>query len=184
MVVVMMNLRASMLKWARQTCVVIVRALLRMIMKYVHLKHTLLSCQFVYFINFCSCLNALRHPFLCGPRWRVDPPMGMIRWSLGSTAVRITEEYIYGRQQVYQTFSLNYILFFSPLSKAFFNSILLKFWDSYRESIIFFFFLSQGIHISNFSNLYGLNLLMQQVSYSSMFYCLNDSAFHVTQSTK
>ncbi|CAA2962067.1 probable plastid-lipid-associated 14, chloroplastic [Olea europaea subsp. europaea] len=46
-----------------------------------------------------SCLNALRHPFLCGPRWRVDPPMGMIRWSLGSTAVRITEEYIYGRQQ-------------------------------------------------------------------------------------
>ncbi|KAL2556240.1 putative plastid-lipid-associated protein 14 [Forsythia ovata] len=46
-----------------------------------------------------SCLNALRHPFLCGPRWRVDPPMGMIRWSLGSTAVRITEEYIYGKQQ-------------------------------------------------------------------------------------
>ncbi|KAH6784056.1 OBP3-responsive protein 1 [Perilla frutescens var. hirtella] len=46
-----------------------------------------------------SCLDALRHPFLCGPRWRVDPTMDMIRWSLGSTAVRITEEYIYGRQQ-------------------------------------------------------------------------------------
>ncbi|KAL8537942.1 hypothetical protein ACS0TY_000041 [Phlomoides rotata] len=46
-----------------------------------------------------SCLNALRHPFLCGPKWRVDPTMDMIRWSLGSTAVRITEEYIYGMQQ-------------------------------------------------------------------------------------
>ncbi|PIN20511.1 Protein kinase PCTAIRE [Handroanthus impetiginosus] len=46
-----------------------------------------------------SCLNALRHPFLCGPKWRVDPTMDMIRWSLGSTAVRITEEYIYGQQQ-------------------------------------------------------------------------------------
>ncbi|XP_057798706.1 probable plastid-lipid-associated protein 14, chloroplastic isoform X2 [Salvia miltiorrhiza] len=46
-----------------------------------------------------SCLDALRHPFLCGPRWRVDPTMDMIRWSLGSTAVRIIEEYIYGRQQ-------------------------------------------------------------------------------------
>ncbi|KAK4480497.1 hypothetical protein RD792_013572 [Penstemon davidsonii] len=46
-----------------------------------------------------SCLDALRHPFLCGPRWRVDPTMDMIRWSLGSTAVRITEEYIYGMQQ-------------------------------------------------------------------------------------
>ncbi|OVA11320.1 Protein kinase domain [Macleaya cordata] len=46
-----------------------------------------------------SCLDALRHPFLCGPRWRVDPPMDIIRWGLGSTAVRITEEYIYGRHQ-------------------------------------------------------------------------------------
>ncbi|XP_047966832.1 probable plastid-lipid-associated protein 14, chloroplastic [Salvia hispanica] len=46
-----------------------------------------------------SCLDALKHPFLCGPRWRVDPTMDMIRWSLGSTAVRIIEEYIYGRQQ-------------------------------------------------------------------------------------
>ncbi|PWA75266.1 Plastid lipid-associated protein/fibrillin conserved domain-containing protein [Artemisia annua] len=45
------------------------------------------------------CLDALRHPFLCGPRWRVDPSMDFIRWSLGSTAVRITEEYIYGQQQ-------------------------------------------------------------------------------------
>lgn len=45
------------------------------------------------------CLDALRHPFLCGPRWRVNPSMGIIRWSLGSTAVRITEEYIYGHQQ-------------------------------------------------------------------------------------
>ncbi|GER46706.1 obp3-responsive gene 1 [Striga asiatica] len=46
-----------------------------------------------------SCLDALRHPFLCGPKWRVDPTMDMIRWSLGSTAVRITEEYIYRQQQ-------------------------------------------------------------------------------------
>uniref|UniRef100_A0A5B7BKQ6 Protein kinase domain-containing protein n=1 Tax=Davidia involucrata TaxID=16924 RepID=A0A5B7BKQ6_DAVIN len=46
-----------------------------------------------------SCLDALRHPFLCGPRWRVDPSMDIIRWGLGSTAVRITEEYIYGQQQ-------------------------------------------------------------------------------------
>lgn len=45
------------------------------------------------------CLEALRHPFLCGPRWRVDPSMDFIRWSLGSTAVRIIEEYIYGQQQ-------------------------------------------------------------------------------------
>nr|GEV17910.1 reverse transcriptase [Tanacetum cinerariifolium] len=45
------------------------------------------------------CLDALRHPFLCGPRWRVDPSMDFIRWSLGSTVVRITEEYIYGQQQ-------------------------------------------------------------------------------------
>eukprot|EP00268_Persea_americana_P026448 TRINITY_DN2588_c0_g1_i2.p1 TRINITY_DN2588_c0_g1~~TRINITY_DN2588_c0_g1_i2.p1 ORF type:complete len:423 (-),score=74.59 TRINITY_DN2588_c0_g1_i2:270-1352(-) len=46
-----------------------------------------------------SCLDALRHPFLCGPRWRVDPSMDIIKWGLGSTAVRITEEYIYGRHQ-------------------------------------------------------------------------------------
>lgn len=42
-----------------------------------------------------SCLDALRHPFLCGPRWRVNPSMDIIRWGLGSTAVRISEEYIY-----------------------------------------------------------------------------------------
>ncbi|XP_042979033.1 probable plastid-lipid-associated protein 14, chloroplastic isoform X3 [Carya illinoinensis] len=46
-----------------------------------------------------SCLDALRHPFLCGPRWRVVPSMDIIRWGLGSTAVRITEEYIYGQHQ-------------------------------------------------------------------------------------
>ncbi|KAK9094122.1 hypothetical protein Scep_025591 [Stephania cephalantha] len=46
-----------------------------------------------------SCLDALRHPFLCGPRWRVDPSIDIIRWGLGSTAIRITEEYIYGHQQ-------------------------------------------------------------------------------------
>lgn len=46
-----------------------------------------------------SCLNALRHPFLCGPRWRVEPSVCIIRWGLGSTAVRITEEYIYGLHQ-------------------------------------------------------------------------------------
>ncbi|KAF5185570.1 Obp3-responsive protein [Thalictrum thalictroides] len=46
-----------------------------------------------------SCLDALRHPFLCGPRWRVEPSMDLIRWGLGSTAVRIAEEYIYGIHQ-------------------------------------------------------------------------------------
>ncbi|KAL2921869.1 putative plastid-lipid-associated protein 14 chloroplastic [Bienertia sinuspersici] len=46
-----------------------------------------------------SCLDALRHPFLCGPRWRVQPSMKIIRWGLGSTAVRITEEYIYRQPQ-------------------------------------------------------------------------------------
>ncbi|XP_068659483.1 probable plastid-lipid-associated protein 14, chloroplastic isoform X2 [Aristolochia californica] len=46
-----------------------------------------------------SCLDALRHPFLCGPRWRVEPSVDMIKWGLGSTAVRITEEYIYGLHQ-------------------------------------------------------------------------------------
>ncbi|KAL9409885.1 hypothetical protein AB3S75_048165 [Citrus x aurantiifolia] len=46
-----------------------------------------------------SCLDALRHPFLCGPRWRVDPSIDMIRWGLGSTTVRITEEYIYRQPQ-------------------------------------------------------------------------------------
>ncbi|XP_050223581.1 probable plastid-lipid-associated protein 14, chloroplastic [Mercurialis annua] len=46
-----------------------------------------------------SCLDALRHPFLCGPKWRVVPSMDIIRWGLGSTAVRITEEYIYSQPQ-------------------------------------------------------------------------------------
>ncbi|GMH18354.1 hypothetical protein Nepgr_020195 [Nepenthes gracilis] len=49
--------------------------------------------------NRVSCLEALRHPFLCGPRWRVEPSMNIIRWGIGSTAVRITEEYIYGHHQ-------------------------------------------------------------------------------------
>ncbi|RZC07218.1 putative plastid-lipid-associated protein 14, chloroplastic isoform C [Glycine soja] len=46
-----------------------------------------------------SCLDALRHPFLCGPRWRVVPSMDIIRWGLGSTAMRISEEYIYRQPQ-------------------------------------------------------------------------------------
>eukprot|EP00249_Psilotum_nudum_P022380 c28493_g1_i3 orf=307-2301(-) len=46
-----------------------------------------------------SCTEALRHPFLCGPRWRVESTMDMTRWSIGSTAVRIVEEYIYGAPQ-------------------------------------------------------------------------------------
>ncbi|XP_030501221.2 probable plastid-lipid-associated protein 14, chloroplastic [Cannabis sativa] len=49
--------------------------------------------------NRISCLDALRHPFLCGPRWKVVPSMNIIRWGLGSTAVRISEEYIYGHPQ-------------------------------------------------------------------------------------
>lgn len=46
-----------------------------------------------------SCLDALRHPFLCGPKWRIDPSMDVIRWGLGSTCVRMSEDYIYGRHQ-------------------------------------------------------------------------------------
>ncbi|XP_004307976.1 PREDICTED: probable plastid-lipid-associated protein 14, chloroplastic [Fragaria vesca subsp. vesca] len=46
-----------------------------------------------------SCLDALTHPFLCGPRWRVVPSIDIIRWGLGSTALRISEEYIYGQPQ-------------------------------------------------------------------------------------
>eukprot|EP00252_Welwitschia_mirabilis_P019298 TRINITY_DN4421_c0_g1_i5.p1 TRINITY_DN4421_c0_g1~~TRINITY_DN4421_c0_g1_i5.p1 ORF type:complete len:536 (+),score=51.27 TRINITY_DN4421_c0_g1_i5:294-1901(+) len=46
-----------------------------------------------------SCLDALRHPFLCGPRWPVEPSIDILRWGLGSTVVRIVEEYIYGSQQ-------------------------------------------------------------------------------------
>ncbi|KAH1255686.1 hypothetical protein GLYMA_04G236600v4 [Glycine max] len=46
-----------------------------------------------------SCLDALRHPFLCGPRWRVVPSMDIIRWGLGSTAMRIREKYIYRQPQ-------------------------------------------------------------------------------------
>ncbi|KAL3693186.1 hypothetical protein R1sor_006837 [Riccia sorocarpa] len=46
-----------------------------------------------------GCRDALRHPFLCGPMWRIQPSVELTRWSLGSTAVRIVEEYIYGPQQ-------------------------------------------------------------------------------------
>ncbi|XP_020265087.1 probable plastid-lipid-associated protein 14, chloroplastic isoform X2 [Asparagus officinalis] len=46
-----------------------------------------------------SCLDALRHPFLCGPKWRVEPSMDIIRWGLGSTTVRMAEDYIYVRHQ-------------------------------------------------------------------------------------
>lgn len=46
-----------------------------------------------------SCTEALRHRFLCGPKWRVESSVDMTRWSIGSTAVRIVEEYIYGVQQ-------------------------------------------------------------------------------------
>lgn len=63
----------------------------------------------------CSCLDALRHPFLCGPRWRVVPSMDIIRWGLGSTAVRITEEYIYGQTQVMATSESNFLILFSSI---------------------------------------------------------------------
>ncbi|OEL28407.1 putative plastid-lipid-associated protein 14, chloroplastic [Dichanthelium oligosanthes] len=46
-----------------------------------------------------SCLDALRHPFLCGPKWRINPSTNIIRWGLGSTAVHMAEDYIYGRHQ-------------------------------------------------------------------------------------
>ncbi|RWW88361.1 hypothetical protein BHE74_00002763 [Ensete ventricosum] len=42
-----------------------------------------------------TCLDALRHPFLCGPKWRTGPSMDLIRWGLGSTAVHMAEDYIY-----------------------------------------------------------------------------------------
>jgi hypothetical protein len=72
------------------------------------------------------CLDALRHPFLCGPRWRVDPSMDIIRWSLGSTAVRICEEYIYGHQQVLHHLSplkqdINLVIDHLNLVMAFFS---------------------------------------------------------------
>ncbi|WVZ69428.1 hypothetical protein U9M48_018216 [Paspalum notatum var. saurae] len=46
-----------------------------------------------------SCVDALRHPFLCGPKWRINPSVNIIRWGLGSTAVRMAEDYIYGHHQ-------------------------------------------------------------------------------------
>ncbi|PUZ55542.1 hypothetical protein GQ55_5G220900 [Panicum hallii var. hallii] len=46
-----------------------------------------------------NCLDALRHPFLCGPKWRINPSTSIIRWGLGSTAVRMAEDYIYGNHQ-------------------------------------------------------------------------------------
>ncbi|CAA7408660.1 unnamed protein product [Spirodela intermedia] len=46
-----------------------------------------------------SCRDALRHPFLCGPRWRIEPSVNIIRWGLGSTVVKIAEEYIYSQPQ-------------------------------------------------------------------------------------
>ncbi len=47
-----------------------------------------------------SCTDALRHPFLCGPKWRVESSLEMTRWSLGSFAVRIVEDFMYGADQV------------------------------------------------------------------------------------
>ncbi|KAK3006685.1 hypothetical protein RJ639_016953 [Escallonia herrerae] len=44
-------------------------------------------------------LKRISTRFFAGPRWRIDPSMDIIRWNLGSTAVRIAEEYIYGQQQ-------------------------------------------------------------------------------------
>ena len=42
-----------------------------------------------------SCLDALWHTFLCGPRWRLVPSMDIIQWGLGFIAMCIREEYIY-----------------------------------------------------------------------------------------
>eukprot|EP00850_Spirogloea_muscicola_P015275 SM000116S24196 [mRNA] locus=s116:29813:34415:+ [translate_table: standard] len=42
-----------------------------------------------------SCPNALRHPFLCGPRWKVEQSVQFMQWGLGSAAVRIVEEFVY-----------------------------------------------------------------------------------------
>uniref|UniRef100_M8C3L6 Uncharacterized protein n=1 Tax=Aegilops tauschii TaxID=37682 RepID=M8C3L6_AEGTA len=46
-----------------------------------------------------ACVDALRHPFLCGPKWRISPTVNVVRWGLGSTAVRLAEDYIYGHHQ-------------------------------------------------------------------------------------
>ena len=82
-------------------------------MKIIHLQTLYV---FSLFLNHPSCLEALRHPFLCGPRWRLIPSVNIIRWGLGSTAVRITEEYIYGKHQVIGS------SYFHLSSNLFFNS--------------------------------------------------------------
>jgi hypothetical protein len=46
-----------------------------------------------------SAADALRHPFLCGPKWRGEASLSMAAWMLGSMAVRITEEYVYNGSQ-------------------------------------------------------------------------------------
>ncbi|GAQ92235.1 Protein kinase [Klebsormidium nitens] len=46
-----------------------------------------------------SAADALRHPFLCARRWRPEASVAMAAWMLGSTAVRITEEYVYNASQ-------------------------------------------------------------------------------------
>ncbi|KAI5084614.1 hypothetical protein GOP47_0000783 [Adiantum capillus-veneris] len=57
-----------------------------------------------------SCTEALRHPFLCGPKWRVESSINMTRWSIGSAAVRIVEEYIYGAHQQSRLAQLIHVL--------------------------------------------------------------------------
>ncbi|GBG85163.1 hypothetical protein CBR_g39728 [Chara braunii] len=46
-----------------------------------------------------SCAEALRHPFLCGPRWTTGPSLEFTRWVIGSAAGRIVERYMYLNQQ-------------------------------------------------------------------------------------
>ncbi|THU62587.1 hypothetical protein C4D60_Mb01t06680 [Musa balbisiana] len=71
-----------------------------------------------------SCLDALRHPFLCGPKWRTGPSMDLIRWGLGSTAVRMAEDYIYvghQRNRIAYFIELMELLNPSPRTKGWFN---------------------------------------------------------------
>ncbi|CAD5183180.1 probable plastid-lipid-associated protein 14, chloroplastic [Musa acuminata AAA Group] len=71
-----------------------------------------------------SCLDALRHPFLCGPKWRTGPSMDLIRWGLGSTTVRMAEDYIYvghQRNRIAYFIELMELLNPSPRTKGWFN---------------------------------------------------------------
>jgi hypothetical protein len=125
----------------------------------------------------CSCLDALRHPFLCGPRWRVVPSMDIIRWGLGSTVVRITEEYIYGQPQVMATFESNFLISFS--SASILNRSALFYFcrlhgnpvsDAYLETLWYSSFFEQSK--LSFTESFSSSLLQTAIDFQS-FSCTN-----------